>query len=110
MDKETGSFWNCSLQKAVKQLIVRRVQILAETPDRPLVLPSLLVFPKNKIRFKLIRIMVEIKFKDDLEVLCSLGHKIQQDWDGSLHCQVTNGGQIEGRFKQLKAAQLLLEP
>ena len=61
MDKETGSFWNCSLQKAVKQLIVRRVQILAETPDRPLVLPSLLVFPKNKIRFKLIRIMVEIK-------------------------------------------------
>ena len=61
MDKETGFFWNCSLQKAVKQLIVRRVQILAETPDRPLVLPSLLVFPKSKIRFKLIRIMVEIK-------------------------------------------------
>ena len=54
--------------------------------------------------------MVEIKFKDDLEVLCSLGHKIQQDWDGSLHCQVTNGGQIEGRFKQIKAARLLLEP
>ena len=61
MDKETGSFCNCSLQKAVKQLIVRRVQILAETPDRPLVLPFLLVFPKSKIRFKLIRIMVEIK-------------------------------------------------
>ena len=61
MDKETGSFWNCSLQKAVKQLIVRRVQILAETPDRPLVLPSLLIFPKSKIRSKLIRIMVEIK-------------------------------------------------